>query len=219
LKRIWALGRSEESDAVCGVFKSVNADSQVFLSVEALIAAGASEMPDLVVIAFDIGQKSDLAIQTIRRDSNLRSAPVLVYYPSFTSKAEMRGRLAGASDAAVLPIERRDLLARAAGLLRIDKRRTFRTLLTVEAPGRSVIAKSQDFSSSGLSFNADRSLLENEEVNIHLFLPGAGGRMRLSAVIARKVPMPDGEFQYGVRFMTNDAETLTRISEFIDRGR
>ena len=219
MKRVWAVGRSDESEAVCEIFRSVNAEACAFQGTESLLTAGRLNLPHLIVVAFEIGSKSDLAIQEIRKDPNLKSVPILVFYPSFTSRPEVRGRLAGANEILMLPPERRELLSRSASLLRIEKRRAFRTLLTVEAPGRSVIAKSQDFSTTGLSFVADRSLMENESVRIHLFLPGIGGRILLNAMIARKTSLADGEYQYGARFNNNEQALLDRIADFIDRGK
>ena len=219
MKRVWVVGRKEESDAVCAIFRAVHAEACAFLGTESLLTAGKLSLPHLVIVAFETVSKSDQAIQEIRKDANLKSVPVLACYPSHTSRAEMRGRLAGADEVLVLPLERVELLSRTASLLHIEKRRSFRTMLTVEGLGRSVVAKSQDFSISGMSFVADASLKENEEVRIHLFLPGSGGRMCLSAVIARKAALADGECHYGARFGENEQRMLDRIADFVDRGK
>lgn len=219
MKRVWVIGKKEECEIVCGIFRAVNADACAYQGTESLLTAGRMNLPHLVVVAYEVVSKSDQAIQEIRKDANLKSVPVLACYPAYTVRAEMRGRLAGADEVLILPLERRDLLSKAASLLHIEKRRSFRTMLTVEGLGRSVIGKSQDFSTSGLSFVADPSLKENEEVQIHLFLPGSGGRMRLNAMIARKAMHADGECLYGARFGANDQMLLDRIADFIDRGK
>lgn len=219
MKRIWAVGKSEDVEAVSNIFRTVNAEIESFRNLDTLFGAGTQYLPHLVIVIFELAAKSDSSIQEIRKHSQLKTVPILACYPSFTTKAEMRGRLAGANDVLVLPVGRFDLLSKSAALLQIDKRRNFRTMLTVEGTGRSVIAQSQDFSTTGMSFLADHSLHENEAVIIHLFLPSDGGRLQLNAVIARKSAMADGEFYYGVRFTDNDSPLLAKISEFIDRGR
>ena len=219
MKRIWAVGKSEDVDAVCGIFRSVNAEIEAFPNLDSLMGAGTQYIPHLIIVIFELAAKSDSAAQDIRSHFQLKTVPILGCYPAFTAKAEMRGRLSGANEILLLPVSRYELLSKSAALLQIDKRRNFRTMLTVEGAGRSVIAQSQDFSTAGISFLADRTLHENEAVIIHLFLPSNGGRLQLNAVIARKSAMADGEFYYGARFTENDSALLAKISEFIDRGR
>jgi len=219
VKQIYVIGIGEEADQICRIFRDVNAAANLFTTLDDTAAAARQTMPNLLIVAVDFASKADLTIQQIKRDATLKSVPVLVFYPRGTPFPEARARTAGANEAIKYPVERRELLMKSSTLLNIDKRRSFKTLLTIEAKGHSVIATSEDFSPGGVSFITDQTLREKEEVKIHFFLPGVPERIRLTAMITRKIALRETEFFYGARTINIDDTALAALKDFVEKGK
>jgi len=220
LKRIFTVGRGEDCEKICEVFKSVNANPIQFYSLESMISAGRKgPAAHLLILAFKIASETDSAISEIKKDVSLKSVPILVFYSPFTSNADARARSAGGNDALLFPVERRELLSKAATLLNIEKRRTFKTLLSIESPAGSIMAKSDDFSSGGLSFVTEGKIDEQTEIQVQLFLLGESARLRLMAMVMRRTQLPEGGFSYGARFVNNDPSILEKVVAFVDKGK
>src|SRR5205085_7870609 len=116
----------------------------------------------------------------------------------------------------LLPVKRQELLQATAMLLSVDKRRTFKTLLTIEDPsGHTYMGTSEDFSSAGISFTSEGQINEKLQVSLQFYLPGQE-RIRLLATIMRKIDMPDSNHFYGARFVDPQNRFSGLIRNFID---
>lgn len=219
MKQIYVIGTGDEADQICRIFRDVNAGASSFLTMEDAATTARQTLPNLLIVAVDFASKADLTVQHIKRDATLKSVPVLVFYPRGTPFPEARARTAGANESIKYPVERRELLAKSSTLLNIDKRRSFKTLLTIEAKGHSVIATSEDFSPGGISFVTDQTLHEREEVKIHFFLPGVSERIRITAMITRKIALKENEFFYGARVSGIDPASLAALTDFVEKGK
>ncbi len=217
MKRIYILGRAQDTSPIFEVFAGVNAEARQFSTLEEMINQARLVLPNLFIVAMELASRTDAAIQQLRRDSLLTSAAILAYYPDFVVRAQARGRANGANEVLYFPVDRRELLARSATLLHIDKRRTFKTMVTIEYNGRAVVGRTEDFSSAGISFVSDDGIQEREEVRLQFFLPGDSERIRLQATVMRKISLPENKYFYGARFVEIDQTVGQRLQNFIDR--
>jgi len=217
MKRIFILGREQETHLNHEVFSSVNANGREFHTQEELVDFARREIPNLFILALELASRTDAAIQQLKRDSLLNTVAILAYYPQFMGSAQARGRACGANEVLNFPIERRELLAKCATLLNIDKRRTFKTLVTIEHDRSTVVGRTEDFSTAGISFVAGDDFQEKDGILLQFFLPGNGERIRLQAVVMRKISLPEKKFFYGARFENVDRVVGQKIQNFIDR--
>lgn len=219
MKQIFVAGREEEVHEIQKILETVNASCRVYYSVESLLEDARKGAPNLLVIAFGTTVKTETAIQQIKKESALSSAPVLAFYPQFVASVESRAREIGASDVLSFPVDRREFLAKTGTLLNIGKRRTFKALLTIESGSRTFSGTSEDFGDGGVSFVSDEAFPEKHSLKIQFFLPGLTERLRLQVVIVRKIPLTERKYFYGARFVEVDPAIAEKIRAFVERIR
>lgn len=217
MKFIYAAGSSDNCTEVESILKSVNANCRSFPIIDQFLEEARQITCHLFIVAFENRFKTESALQSIKRDSNLKSVPLLAYYPSQISDAAARSRTLGANEFLFLPIQRHDLLSKTGMLLSVDKRRSFKALLTIEDhQGHSFVGTSEDFSTAGISFTSGTSFHEKQQVSLQFFLPGQD-RIRLLSTIMRRTDLGDGSYFYGARFADPQNRFSTKIRDFIDR--
>src|SRR5438876_556559 len=110
MKLILAAGTEENCSQIENILKSVNAACRGYYLLNQLLEEARQQTCHLFVIAFETRIKSENAVQQIKKESALRSVPVIVYFPAGTSDSASRGRMAGANDCLLLPVKRQELL-------------------------------------------------------------------------------------------------------------
>jgi hypothetical protein len=116
------------------------------------------------------------------------------------------------------PVKKQQLLQEAADMLGISPRKAFRAVVRILSPDSEigVIGTSVDFSSTGMSFAADRYYSIGHEVAISLSIPGDGTRLDLPGRVARSwTNESDGTSEYGVQFKPLDPSTERALKAFV----
>jgi len=217
MKFIYAVGTAENCSEIETVLKSVNANCHAYPILDQFLEETRTQPCHLLIVACENRFKTEAAIQSIKRHSGLRSVPVLACYPSATPDAAVRSRTLGANEFLLLPINRHELLSKTGMLLSVDRRRSFKTLLTIEDDaGHSFVGTSEDFSTAGISFTSQTAFEEKQQVSLQFFLPGQD-RIRLLATIMRKMTLGPASYFYGARFTDPQNRFSERIKNFIDR--
>lgn len=219
MKLIYAVGSMEHCGEIQTILRSVNANCRTYVILDQFLEETRNQTCHLIVIAFDNRFKTESAIQAIKKESSLKSVPILAFYPAQTADAVARSRTLGANECLLLPVNRHELLAKTGMLLSVDNRRNFKTLLTIEDDGgHSYIGTSEDFSTAGISFMSEARLSEKQQVSLQFFLPGQGqDRVRLLATIMRKTDLGNKSYFYGARFADPQNRFSDKIKNFIDR--
>lgn len=209
------MGREEDVSVIAEALASVHAASYRFIDVPALVKDG--RQPDLLILAYRAEASTERALADLRQQPRLAELPRLAYYPAYLFRP---GGIRETPDVLRLPVDVPVLLSRTAELLAIERRRKFRTLLTVvRRDGQTVMVRSEDFSPAGMSFLSEAPLRLHEEIQIQFFLPDMGGRVALKGSIVRADgPSSGGSGLFGVRFVGVADEVVERMKEFIDRG-
>ena len=217
MKLIYAIGSMESCGEIQTILKSVNANCRAYPILDQFLEETRNQTCHLFAVAFENRFKTESAIQSIKRESSLKSVPLLAFYPAETADAAARSRTLGANEFLLLPVNRHELLAKTGVLLSVDKRRNFKTLLTIEDDGgHSHVGTSEDFSTAGISFTSETRLTEKQLVSLQFFLPSQD-RIRLLATIMRKTDLGSGSYFYGARFTDPQNRFSEKIKNFIDR--
>jgi hypothetical protein len=116
------------------------------------------------------------------------------------------------------PVAKDQLLLKAADMLGISPRKTFRATVRIFSPDAAfgVLGTSLDFSSTGMSFVAERYYSIGHEVSVKISVPGEGERLTLPGRVARSwTNESDGTSEYGVEFRPLESATAGTLKRFI----
>jgi len=116
------------------------------------------------------------------------------------------------------PLSKDQLYREAAAMLGISPRKAFRAIVRIISPDSEfgVMGRSIDFSSTGMSFKAERYYSIGHEVTVNLSVPGENARLNLKGRVARRwTDEADGTSEYGVEFKSLDRATAEALETFI----
>ena len=82
MKLILAAGAEENCSQIENILKSVNASCRSYFLINQFLEEAKQQTCHLFVIAFETRIKSENAVQQIKKESQLRSIPVIVYFPT-----------------------------------------------------------------------------------------------------------------------------------------
>lgn len=189
-------------------FKDINADMTVFppgTSDEDIAAAGAG----LLVMGFD---------RMAALGSPLRRFRTIIISDREGKLPEQTRSTRKKVVFLQWPVARDQLLREAAEMLGISPRKSFQVMVRIYSPDAEfgILGKSIDFSSTGMSFTADKFYSIGHEVSVHLSIPGDGERLKLEGRVARSwTNETDGSGEYGVEFKPLDQVTAETMETFI----
>jgi CheY-like chemotaxis protein len=195
-------------------------DFQIFLAPSGLRALQIhrQEKVNLIVADIDMPEMGgDTLCSRIREDNESRTVSFILVCND-TQADLKRGSECGANICLKKPFSAKTIIEQVEKLLVISVRRGYRVLLRAKVKGAKddsiFFCTSQNISASGMLIEADRSLLEGDQLACSFYLPGSS-HITVDGEIARAETIPDGKHQYGIRFTGIDPEHKREIEKFI----
>jgi len=120
----------------------------------------------------------------------------------------------------VWPVAEDAFLEMTSRLLHLSQRRRFKTVITIKVPKEDmpIVGRSEDFSTTGLSFKVDRELRKNDNIAVSFHIPDIDKRLTLDAEIMRVgIDPADGSRYYGAKFIGLDDSEKEALQRFVGR--
>lgn len=195
-------------------------DFQVFLAPSGLRALQIhrQEKVNLIVADLDMPEMGgDTLCARIREDNESRAVSCILICHDNPTELQ-RGNNCGANICLKKPFTARTLLEHVEKLLTISVRRGYRVLLRAKVKGAkddlTFFCTSQNISTTGILIECDRTMQAGEQLSCSFYLPGSA-HITADGEVARIERMPEGKYQYGVRFTEILPEFRDEIEKFI----
>jgi DNA-binding response OmpR family regulator len=182
------------------------------------LAIHRKEQADLVIIKPDFPDMTcEQLCSDIRGDEGLRRVSILIACSDKLIDIE-RCQKCGANDY-IHPLNQTVFLRKAARLLNISERTTYRVIVKVAQREKinikHIFCTSQNVSSSGILLETDSVLNQGDKITCSFFLPNSI-RIVIEGEIVRIVEKEDGSKNYGVKFVDVPSLVESQIASFTE---
>jgi DNA-binding response OmpR family regulator len=182
------------------------------------LALHRKEQADLVIIKPDFPDMTcEQLCSDIRGDEGLKRVSILMVCSDKLSDIE-RCQKCGANDC-IQPLTQETFLRKAARLLNISERTSYRVIVKVAQRENKninhVFCTSQNVSSSGILLETDSVLNQGDKITCSFFLPNSI-RIVIEGEIVRIVEKEDGSKNYGVKFVDIPSLVESQIASFTE---
>ncbi len=180
-----------------------------------------AEKASLIISRVDLpGITCEQLFAAIRKDAALRSVSLILFcsdWPDDRARAEQ----CGPNTIMTLPVNSALLLEKAASLLHVPSRKSYRVLLNVSVDGKrdgSFFCKSENISATGLLLETERGLSRGDRLTCSFFLPDAK-RITVESEVVRVIGRADKSDTklYGVKFDHVSPEDVASIEAFVKK--
>lgn len=187
-----------------------------------LLALHKAEKAAMIITELDpAGMRGDQLCSEVRAGDGKQNTAIILVCNNRPADIERVSRC-GASAYLTRPVWPHHLTGKVSQLLSASERKSYRVLLQVTVEGnardRYFMCTSRNISASGILIETDKALQTGDRIACSFFLPHSQ-RIVAHGEVARVVPKPDGNFQYGIRFTDLDQELCRAIEEFVSRHR
>lgn len=182
------------------------------------LAVHSKEQADLIIMKPDFTDMTcEQLCSDIRGDEGLRRVSILIVCSDNPSDIE-RCQKCGANDY-IQPLTQANLLRKAARLLNISERTSYRVIVRVAQRENKnishIFCTSQNVSSSGILLETDSVLNQGDKITCSFFLPNSI-RIVTDGEIVRIVEKEDGLKNYGVKFLDVPSVVESQIASFTE---
>lgn len=184
-----------------------------------------SETPDLVFLDLLMpDMDGDKVCELIRKDEMFKDMPIIMVSGSGKKEDIERCREAGCDDYLTKPIKQKDLLDKAARVLKIPQRQALRVYVQMRVEGEvgaeAFYGESENISLGGMLIKSEVPLKKGTVVKIRFLLPGQQYHVDVKGEVIRADEVsfkPD----YGLGIIFQDAGSIAKemIKDFIEQGR
>lgn len=176
------------------------------------------ERADLIIAELDLPvQGGDTLCSIIRQEGKLRNVSIILVCSDTPDELE---RVAGCGANAWLtkPLQEESLLEKAAQLLGIPPRRSYRHILMAHVDWMLVNIKffcmTCNISVSGMMIETDMQLNQGDWLTGSLFLPGMR-KIEVNGEVVRLLRVASNVYRYGIRFINLTSDHRAEIDKFI----
>jgi DNA-binding response OmpR family regulator len=180
-----------------------------------------TEKANLIISRVDLpGIACEQLFTAIRKDAALRSVSLILFCPERPDD-KARAEQCGPNAIMTLPVNSELLLEKAASLLHVTSRKSYRVLLNVSVDGNrdgSFFCRSENISATGLLLETDRGLSRGDRLTCSFFLPDAK-RITVKAEVVREIGRADKSKTklYGIKFDHVSPEDVAAIEAFVKK--
>jgi DNA-binding response OmpR family regulator len=180
-----------------------------------------AEKANLIISRVDLpGIACEQLFTAIRKDAALRSVSLILFCPDRPDD-KARAEQCGPNAIMTLPVNSALLLEKAASLLHVTSRKSYRVLLNVSVDGNrdgSFFCRSENISATGLLLETERGLSRGNRLTCSFFLPDAK-RITVEAEVVREIGRADKSKTklYGVKFDHVSPEDVAAIEAFVKK--
>ena len=176
------------------------------------------ERVDLIVAELDLPvQGGDMLCSMIRQEGKLRNVSIILVCGD-TPEELKRAAGCGANARLTKPLHMESLLLKAAQLLEVPARRSYRLILMTHVD--CMLGKMKFFcitgniSVSGMMIETDKQLSQGDWLTYSFFLPGLS-KIEVNGEAVRLLRLPTNAYSYGIRFINLTSDHRAEIENFV----
>jgi CheY-like chemotaxis protein len=155
--------------------------------------------------------------RSVRADAEMRNVSLIVIGTAASMTTLKR---CAANRSFLRPLDQKDFLGAVRSLIEVAARKDFRVLVGVQIKGTMhstpFFGRSENISSTGILFSANRVMAIGDRPEINLVLPGQG-QIHSTVEIQRVESSPGKDARYGARFIDPGQRVCQMIEAFIER--
>jgi CheY-like chemotaxis protein len=176
------------------------------------------ERADLIIAELDLpDQGGDTLCSMIRQEGKLRNVSIILVCGDTPDELE-RAAGCGANARLTKPLQEESLLEKAAQLLGIPARRSYRHILMAHVDcmfsNMKFFCMTCNISVSGMMIETDKQLSQGDWLTGSLFLPGLR-KIEVNGEVVRLLRVAANAYRYGIRFINLTSDHRAEIEKFI----